>query len=122
MFTRSLYQTPDMFTRSLYPTPDKGGLPHHIPPPGERAGEHRFPMHRHGLGLEELHVELHRIVDEAELALRRDDLCDLLEMVVRVGDAEDVAHGLEPERRHLLGHRLPVVDDVMGAEIEAPLP
>jgi hypothetical protein len=56
------------------------------------AGEHRFPVHGHGLALEYGDVEFAGIVDQSILALRRDDVGQRLVMLLGVGEARDQRH------------------------------
>ena len=77
-------------------------------------------MDRHALRLEWIDVERRRIVDQAEAALRRDQLDDLGEMLVGVGGREDERRRAEPERRDFGRERFRMVDDVVGAELERP--
>ena len=56
-----------------------------------RAGEHRFPVDRNRLALEDGDVELRGIVDQAVFALRRDQFRQRLVVLVGVGEACDQA-------------------------------
>jgi len=49
-------------------------------------------MHRDRLALERAHGELRGIVDQAELALRRHEVCNRLVMLVGEGEARDQRH------------------------------
>ena len=58
-----------------------------------RAREHQFPVDRHRLALEGRDREFRGIVDQAELALRRDEIRDRLVVLVGEGEARDQATG-----------------------------
>ena len=61
-----------------------------------------------------------RIVDQRETALRRDGRHAVGGMNVAMGGGEDKARRTEPERLHLRGDRLAVIDNVMRAEFLHP--
>ncbi|KAG1537544.1 hypothetical protein G6F50_014844 [Rhizopus delemar] len=51
----------------------------------QRAGEHRFPVQRQRLALECHHIDLAGIIDQPQLALRRQQLDDLRVVLIGVG-------------------------------------
>ena len=54
------------------------------------AGEHGLPVQGGGFGLEFADVERGGVVDEGEASLGRDEFDDLVEVLVGVGEADDV--------------------------------
>ena len=65
----------------------------HVRRAEHRPGEHQLPVQRHGLALEERDVELSRVVDQAEAALRGDQLGDVGDVLVGLRRREHEARG-----------------------------
>ncbi len=61
------------------------------------------------------------IVDEGEGALGRDEFDDLIEVLIGVGEADDVFDVLDAEFANLFAEFLGVIDGVMGSGLEHPL-
>ena len=85
-----------------------GGVEH-------RAREHELPVQRQAFGLELHHVERRgRIVDEADLALRREQLDELVPVPIGLREAGHVRDRVDlpaiDQPLHLRGQRLAVVD------------
>ena len=72
------------------------------------------------LALENADVEFRGIVDQAIFPLRRNDVGQRLVMLVGVGEACDQRNRREFKLFDLLLHRPCMIDNRMGAEIEAP--
>ncbi|KAG0774288.1 hypothetical protein G6F22_014185 [Rhizopus arrhizus] len=76
----------------------------------QRAGEHRFPVQRQRLALECHHIDLAGIIDQPQLALRRQQLDDLRVVLIGVGQAGHVMYLADAQPRQALGQRQAVVD------------
>ena len=76
-------------------------------------------MDRHALAHQQCQFEW-LVVDQRELALGRNELDDLLEMICRVGGGEHESGRAEAQRCYLRSNRLAMVDDVIGPEILDP--
>ena len=72
------------------------------------------------LALEHGDVERGRLVDEAEPALRRDQLSDVAQMPVGLGSQEHEGRGADAECRDLGRQRLRMVDHVVRAHLAHP--
>ncbi len=70
------------------------------------ARKHQLPVQRNRLALEANSIEAFRIIDQAEAALRRNQLNDLLQMAMRLGGRKDESRASQPKRLNLLRNRL----------------
>ena len=85
------------------------------------AGEHGLPVHGGGLWFEFAEVDESGIVDEGEGALGGDELDDLVEVLISVGEADDVFEVLDAELANLFAEFFGVIDGVVGSVFENPL-
>nr|GEX65028.1 hypothetical protein [Tanacetum cinerariifolium] len=144
MFTRSLYETPDMIAQHellnrVAELIDQGVLKttlgehfgainaanlrraHAVIESGKARGKIVLEVQRQRLALHRYDVERFRIIDQCQLALRLEGFDELSEVGVGVRQAGDVAHLADANLLQLLHQWLAVVDDVMSAQALDPL-
>ena len=85
------------------------------------AGEHRLPVQGRRFLFELADIDEVGVVDEGEGTLGGDEFDDLIEVLIGVGEADDVLDVLDAEFANLFAELLGVVDGVMGSGFEHPL-
>jgi hypothetical protein len=78
-------------------------------------------VQRNALALEQADVDRGWIVDQRDLALRRNQLGDGVPVVVRLVQRGDVAYRRQAQALDLVIQRFAVVDDVVRAQLLDPL-
>ncbi|MNN16300.1 hypothetical protein D3C81_1294340 [compost metagenome] len=86
----------------------------------QRPRKHHFPVQGDALALQRRRIENIVVVDDGQLAVRRDEFQQFHEMQRRVRQRRDVTHGRHVQCRHLRRQGLCMVDQVVRAHGPAP--
>ena len=80
-----------------------------------RAGKHKFPVQGDAFRLQRHHIEVFRVVNKRQFALRCESGDQLRIVLVGIGQAGDMGHRFNANPRQLVGERFAVIDNMMRA-------